>query len=222
MNSLIRYNVQAVLLALALTLSSYFFGRAMDWFKPGSVTVVEWLAVFTSYASTYLCVVQSRTNYYWGAISVLLYSYLFYSTALLSSAILSVYLLPVLVWGWFRWRPDEITRPVEFVEFKWWPAYLGFAAVVWFFLTRIVSSLGAELPGPDSLILVLSVLAQALLDQKKLETWAVWFVVNVIAIYTYSTSGLYLVTFQYAVFLLNTLWASYEWWRTLQTHEQQT
>lgn len=202
-------------IATALTAASYGIGL-----KYGFIEDVSWLeaaSVWTSYVCTYLCVVQSRTNYIFGVISVILLSLLFYQSQLYSSMVLNIYLIPTLIWGWFRWGRDDNTRPVKFVELKWWPAYLGITAVVWFGLVKVTEYMGAAQAPLDSFILAASILAQFLLDQKKIENWGIWFVINVVAIYLYYKTGLFVVAIQYIFFLMNTVWAAYEWRKTMET-----
>ncbi len=54
-------------------------------------------------------------------------------------------------------------------------------------------------------------MAQFMLDNKKLENWGVWAVMNCFAIYTYFAAGLALVGFQYIFFLLNVFYGYYMW-----------
>jgi nicotinamide mononucleotide transporter len=100
--------------------------------------------------------------------------------------------------------------------------YITFTVAVWFILNYITNSMNATLPVTDSAILILSILAQSLLDQKKIETWAIWFAVNVFAIYTYYNSELYMVALQYVVFLMNTLYGTYAWIKTMGDKEIET
>lgn len=201
-------------LATALTGASYGVGLHFKFID--SVSWLEAASVWTSYVCTYLCVVQSRTNYIFGMISVILLSLLFYQSQLYSSMVLNIYLIPTLIYGWFRWGRDEATRPVKFVELKWWPVYLAVTAVVWFGLVKTTEYMGAAQAPLDSFILAASILAQFLLDQKKIENWAVWFCINVVAIYLYFNSGLFVVAIQYIFFLMNTIWAAYEWRKTMK------
>ena len=190
--------------------------------KAGWITEINWLevfSVFTSYSCTYLCVVQSRWNYPIGAISTAALTLLFFQSGLYSSAALNAYLVPTLIWGWFRWRPDHDTRPVTTVKNYWWAAYLGLTALVWLILNYIATQLGATLAAADSFILAGSILAQFLLDQKKLETWFFWAIVNVVAIVTYWNAGLTLVAFQFMFFLANTAYGYFMWKRTMYSEE---
>ena len=72
----------------------------------------------------------------------------------------------------------------------------------------------------DSTILAGTILAQFLLDNKKLQTWIVWAIVNVFAIYTYFTAGLSLVAFQYVFFLANTMYGYAMWKRGMNNENK--
>lgn len=199
------------IIALILTGISYVVGLRAGW-----ITQLDWLEVFavwTSYSCTYLCVKQSRLNYPIGAVSVAAYSLIFWNANLYSSMVLNLYLVGQLVYGWFRWGPDQNTRPVTRMNFKsfWTLAYIGGTAISYSVLLFITWKLGASLPLADSAILVGSILAQFLLDNKKLENWYVWAFVNILSIMTYWHAGLVLVAFQYVFFLCNTVYGYVSW-----------
>jgi nicotinamide mononucleotide transporter len=100
------------------------------------------------------------------------------------------------------------------------PVYLAVSAAVYFGAVWLVTALGGSLAFTDTMILVGTVLAQFLLDNKKLENWIVWAVVNVFAIYTYASIGLPLVAFQYCFFLTNTVYGFITWNNSRkETHE---
>lgn len=203
---------ESLLVGTALTGLSYIVGLAAGW-----ITELNWLelfAVFTSYACTYLCVKERRINYPVGAISTAAYAVLFLQNGLLLSAILNAYLVPTLVYGWFRWRKDTHTRPVTHVSLKMVPVYLLVAGIGYAGAAYISQLLGGSMAWADAMILAATILAQFLLDNKKLETWAVWAIVNVFAIYTYATTGLPLVAFQYVFFLMNTVYGFVIWRRS--------
>lgn len=200
--------VESIFVAIGLTNLSYAVAMYQNW-----ITELNWLEVFsvaTSYSCAYLCVKESRWNYPIGAISVAALSILFYQQSLFSSMALNIYLIPTLIWGWFRWGHDNNTRPVTNLKFdKWLLAYGGFTVLAYLSSTWIAMKLGGSMTGLDAFILVGSILAQFLLDNKKIETWYVWAMVNVVAIYTYFNAELYLVAFQFIFFLANTV---YGWW----------
>lgn len=213
-----RHLAEAFGLAVLFTGLSYWLAIWAGW-----ITSLNWLevfAVFTSYACTWLCVRQRRINYPIGAVSTAAYAVLFLQSDLLASAILNAYLTPALLYGWYRWREDSNRRPVSHLRWRWVPVYLGVTAAAYWGAVQVATFFGGHLAAWDSVILIGTMLAQFLLDNKKIETWFVWAVVNVAAIITYSSSGLWLVAFQYVLFLLNTYIGWRAWRKSLPVPER--
>lgn len=199
----------SLLVGAGLTVLSYVIALAAGWLT--LVNALEAVAVFTSYACTYLCVRQRRVNYVFGVLSTAAYAALFFQSGLLASAVLNVYLVPTLVYGWIRWGSDDRTRPVTRVLGRWIPVYIGVTALAFAGAYAVISALGGQFALTDSIILILSMLAQFLLDNKKIETWFIWIAVNVIAIWQYLSAGLPLAGLQYVFFLANAVWALSVW-----------
>lgn len=175
----------------------------------------ETAAVFFSFACTWLCVRQVRFNYVLGVVSTMLLSYVFWDSGLYGSMALNLYLIPTVIYGWFIWGRDDVTKPVEHVKGK---AMLGYAlATLLTFLgaRAIIDWAGGSMGGLDSWLLVGSIMAQYLLDRKKIETWMVWVAVNVISVYVYFNSGLYLLAAQFVLFLINAIFAYTQWRKDL-------
>lgn len=192
---------------------SFLMGFLLTWVSYGitnlfitnvEVNLLEMFAVVTSYACTWLCVLESRANYPIGVITTASYCLLFIQFDLVASAIVNAYLVFQLAYGWFRWGRDENTRPVQHVAWRWLPMYGLVTAVAYLGALGLTKAFGGSLALTDSVILVGTILAQFLLDNKKIETWLVWVVVNVFAIYTYFNADLPLAGFQYIFFLINT------------------
>ena len=215
-----RVFTEALVVAVFLTALSYLVGRIAGWLpSPDLWTGLEAFAVFTSYACTYMCVKESRFNYPIGAVSTATYSLLFFHYDLVASAILNAYLTPALIYGWFRWRSDNETRHVQHVALKWVPVYILVTGFAYIGALVVARALGGDLAITDSLILIGTMLAQFLLDNKKIETWLVWITVNIAAIYTYFNADLHLAGFQYIFFLLNAFLGYYIWKKNLVPSE---
>jgi nicotinamide mononucleotide transporter len=201
--------IDSVIIGILLTALSYFVAIEANWIS--SLNWLEVFSVFTSYSCTYLCVKERRINYPIGAISTAAYTLLFLQAHLYDSALLNAYLTPALIYGWFRWRKDKNTRRVGFVSLKWWPVYVIVAGAAYLLANYLSHQLGGSMAWSDAFILSGTILAQFLLDNKRLENWVIWMAVNGLAIYEYFASHLYLVGFQYAFFFLNTLYGFYVW-----------
>lgn len=211
--SMIRKVIDSLVIGLILMAFSYAVGFAAGWIT--EVNKLEAFAVFTSYASTWLCVVESRSNYIFGVISTFAYCLLFIQFDLVASAMVNGYLVLSLAYGFFRWRSDENTKPVQHVALKWLPVYALVTAVAYGIALLLTNLAGGHLAKTDTVILVGTILAQFLLDNKKIETWMVWAVVNVFAIYTYFNADLALAGFQYIFFLLNTVLGYVAWRKSM-------
>jgi len=209
-----RNVIESIIIGIVLTGISYLVGIWFHWISVHGLNWLEVFAVFTSYSCTYLCVKERRINYPIGAISSAAYAYLFWKSGLYLSAILNAYLVPTLIYGWIRWRKDDVTRPVTRVAVKWIPAYILVSVAFYGGAALISKHFGGAMAWTDSVILAGSILAQFLLDNKKIENWIVWAVVNIFAIFTYAKTGLPLVAFQYVFFLANTVYGLIEWKRS--------
>lgn len=204
----------SVVAAVLLTGASYGIGVLAGW-----VDAVGWLeafAVATSYSCTILCIRQRRANYVVGAVSTAAYAVLFLQNGLLASALLNLYLTPQLVYGWFRWGRDEQTRPVTWLvrDRRWIPVYLGVTGAAYLGAIWLVGALGGRLVWADAAILAGSLLAQFLLDNKRIETWFVWVAVNVLAVGTYLSAGLVVAGLQYVVFVVTAVLGFRAWLRS--------
>jgi len=74
----------------------------------------------------------------------------------------------------------------------------------------------AALPYWDSIITVLSLLAQWMLARKYLENWVLWIAVDVLGIAVYWFKGLHLAAALYVVFLVLSTCGLVAWWRGLK------
>jgi len=229
-----KLNFYGILIASVLTAVSYVAGIYFQW-----IDKLNWLEIFsvcTSYWCTYLCVFQSRFNYPIGAVSVIALGALFYQQSLFGSAALQVYLLPWLIYGWFRWGPDDATLPISPIIWgfsspsEWfsrinifnfsqlknnWNLLVGDYTVLLvvaysliFFTSKTIDGNAVAL---DSFLFAGSVVAQLMLDNKKMANWWIWIAVDIVSVYEYWGQGLKVLAIQMAIFILNALWGLYEW-----------
>jgi nicotinamide mononucleotide transporter len=239
-----KYILESIAIAVVLTALSYGVGLYLGW-----IVALDWLevfAVFTSYSCTWLCTRQSRWNYPIGVITTAAYSVLFWQWAMPALAIFNLYLVGSLIYGWFRWGSDDNTRPVTRVPLKWYAGYgaIGLVILGLFLLANLmINPAGITALNPiDVSLAVMSGVAQLMLDNKKLETWSLWAMVNIVSIpfflcaglaaLTFSNlslplivaivsnpiswqGGLTLVAFQYIFFLANTYIGHTQWRKTM-------
>jgi nicotinamide mononucleotide transporter len=216
MNKTHRFITEAFIIATILTffmasLTSIGFNKDINW--------LEVSAVYFSFACTWLCTRQVRFSYVLAVISTVLLSITFWQAELFGSMALNIYLIPTVIYGWFIWGKDEVTKPVEHVKLKILPVYLIVTTLTWLGAFLVIKMLDGALPVFDGWILVGSIFAQYLLDRKKIETWFIWIIVNVISIFVYLNSGLYLLAIQFGFFIINAVIGWIFWHRTLERVE---
>lgn len=204
----------SIVYGVVLTGLTYLIAWYAGWVDIHAVAWLELAAVATSYVCTLLCVYQSRWNYPIGIVSTVLYSWLLFKAELPAVALFNLYLVASQTYGWFRWKNDEDTRPVTDIAGLWWLSYAAFGVGVYGLLYLVNWYFGYAMGTLDAVVAVLSGVAQWGLDNKKLQNWHIWAIVNVLSLYLYFHQGLYLVTLQYVYFLGNTIYGWYSWKNT--------
>ncbi len=220
-NSVLRNDfVLAATVGALLTAFSIGIALGFGWISSTNLNWFEIAATFFNYASFYLCVKQRRAYYLIGILGYIAFVVVYLQANLLASTALSAYLSVALIVGFFMWRRDDNTLPVSRIEAKWWPVYIGATILAYVGASAIVTALGGTFPFWDAFILIFTILAQFMLDRKKIENWFVWIVfVNGVGTVLYFSTGLYLVAVQQLLFGLFSAWGWYEWHQSRKTQE---
>ncbi len=174
-------------------------------------------------AFTLVCVILSVKRSLWqfpfGVVGTGLGFFVFWRANLYSSAALQPFFLAVQFYGWWYWlRGDHGSRPRIKTTEPWLIAILCLSALCAAAGAAIAldAFTDAQLPIADAAIFGLSVVAQFLLDRKRIENWPIWAVINVISVYVYATQGLWLYTALYVFFFFNAFWGWWEWHKELR------
>jgi nicotinamide mononucleotide transporter len=210
-----------------LTALVYGIGMWQGWItpylqEPTLMFGLEVVGVFLNFACVWLVVRQKMANWWIGIVASALLGIFFFKLNLLASATLSLaYFVPIQVWGWWNWKNGmnaDATKGLNVgtMDFIGYVQVGLLGLVAWYFISQLFVYFGAALAPLDTGILVLSVMAQYLLGWKRIESWALWFAVNVLSIYVYGQMGAYLVAMQYAIFLLNAANGGYQWSKDLR------
>lgn len=208
-----RYIAEAFAIATMLTGS---FTIAQGAFVGDPINPWETASVFFSFACTWLCTRQVRFNYVLGVISTMLLVVTFYQAKLYGSMALNLYLIPTVIYGWYIWGKDIHSRPVQRTTARGWVQYAVATAITWAGAVAAIKAFGGSVARVDGALLVGSVLAQWMLDRKKLENWIIWAVVNVASVIVYWNAGLHLLSLQFAVFFINTMIAYRQWRNSME------
>lgn len=210
----INQSLVSAALGVVLTALSYAIIYLID--PSTSFNWLDALAVSTSYSCTWLCVVQSRLNYLIGAVSVALYSLLFWQAGFTALAAFNLYMVGSLLYGWFRWGSDSNPRRVRSLQFDIWTlSYITIGLTIATACMIINNWFPSTFSTMDIIITALSGMAQTMLDNKRLQNWHIWFIVNLLSMWAFYYGGMYLVLSQYVFFTLNTVIGYISWKRSM-------
>ena len=188
---------------------------------------LEWAANILTALCIYLAGRNKVLTWPVGIIATCLFGVLFYKAGLFADSLLQVFFIATGIIGWMGWKNNKIVEEIPtHIDVKKFVLYSVIAISVaiaygYFLLYRVADTFDAYVPFVDSLILTLSILGQLLLMRKKIETWMVWIVVNIISVPLYFSRDLYLTSFMYSLFLINAV-VSYFYWKKLMGEKNVT
>jgi len=207
--------VQAAVIAVVLTTTTYALAVALGWIT-GALNWFEIAAGVLNYAATFLCIKQKRAYALIGIAGSATWAYVFWSNNLLASAVVNAYLALTLIYGYWRWGKDNSSRPVHHLALKWVPAYAGVTALIYFGAVWLTTAFGGSFAFWDAAILVLTILAQLLQDQKVITVWIIWTLVNIVGVVLYFNTEIYFAMIQQVIFGLANIWGWMEWKKTMK------
>ena len=192
---------------------------------------VEWAGFVLSLAMVYCNIRQIHWGWLLAILSSVLYGFVFWKTELYGQAALQVMFIVMAAWGWQQWlqgrSQDEpapnITAttdllPIRSLQRHEWHRAGVATLLAWSFCTLVLQQFSdSKVVGLDALITALALLGQYLLGRKKIETWWVWLVVNILTIALMVTQHLWLTAFLYFVFAVLSV-VGLKAWRKQHAH----
>lgn len=181
---------------------------------------IELFAAVLGLVNVALVVQRSLWNYPFGIAMVSLYFFVFLVERLYSDALLQVFFLGIQVYGWLNWRAvkaDEGTVRVEVMRWPprlFWAAATAIAILAWGTMMHRMTDAAA--PYADATIAGLSVAAQLLQSLRRIESWVMWILVDIIAIDLFWSRGLEVTALLYGLFLVMSVVGLIGWARRLK------
>ena len=174
---------------------------------------VEWAGFVLSLAMVYCNIRQFHWGWPLAIASSILYGYVFWNTQLYGQAALQMMFIAMAAWGWRQWlRGQTLTEPspetnsaqalpISLLRRHERLRLLGVTILVWVLCTWVLEEFSeSKVLYWDALITALALLGQYLLGRKKIETWWVWLVVNILTIALMASQDLWLTALLYFVF----------------------
>jgi nicotinamide mononucleotide transporter len=180
---------------------------------------LELAATLVTLACVVLGVLRNLWQFPVGIVGTALFFVVVLQRHIYANAALQLFFVCVQVYGWWYWmkgaaghRPPIRTTP----PLIWLGACAGAVAIALLVIAPVLRAYTpSTTPIVDAHTFTLSVVAQFLLDRKRIETWLVWTIVNVLSVWLYISAGFWLFTALYVFFFFNAFWGWWEWRRHL-------
>jgi nicotinamide mononucleotide transporter len=178
---------------------------------------VEWTATALGIACVALAARRSIWTFPSGIGSVVLLGVVVFEARLYADALLQLFFVAANLYGWATWRRtqartgDVALGVLDTGGRARWGAAILLGWLLWGAAMHRWTD--AALPWWDSGIAAVSVAAQLLMAQRRIETWWLWIAVDLASVPLYLTKGLFLFAGLYAVYLGLALWGLASWLR---------
>jgi nicotinamide mononucleotide transporter len=183
------------------------------------VTALEIAANLVATTSILLASRNSVQTWWVGIVGCALFAWLFFEAQLYADVTLQIVFIATSLAGWRFWAHGTAgaVPPIRRAP----PTLLGVMAAISIAVTAGYGALlhgftDAYAPFVDSAVLVLSLVAQFLLVRRMIETWAVWVLVDTVAVPLYLSRGLHLTAALYALYWLNAFYGGWQWRREMR------
>lgn len=181
---------------------------------------LESAGFFTGVVGVYLAAEEHLANYPVGIVNVLLYSVFFFQGRMFGDAALQLVFFAFLVHGWISWTRRDSSEETLSVGRLTFRQSLTAAAVVvagTAALYPLLLHVEGKSPLVDGFTTSGSLVAQFLLNRKRIENWVLWIVVDLVYLPWYVKLGYYPTAILYAIFLGLAVLGFLSWRQTLSS-----
>lgn len=171
-----------------------------------------------------------------GIVGVILYIFLFYQIQLYSDFVEQIYFLITSFWGWYLWTHPQTEEKDSGNNLKigsidnktifiWLLVIVLGTLALGYFMDHVHLYLPQFFPEKasyaylDSFTTVMSFVATILMAKKKVESWYLWILVDVIGIFLYFFKGVKFISLEYLIFLILAVQGLISWRKELSSYK---
>jgi nicotinamide mononucleotide transporter len=164
------------------------------------MTPLEIAAALVTLANVWLATYENMWTWPTGIGSVVLYAIFFFQQRLYGNAFLQLIFFIMTLHGWYEWLRGGVNHSrlrVRRASRRQWIGTMTAALLLTPVIVWILRRFSGSAPILDGLTTAFSISAQWMLNEKLLENWWVWFVVDIVTVrmlmfsHSYITAGLY-------------------------------
>lgn len=168
--------------------------------------MIEFIAALFTIASVILTIKANKLCWPVGIVGIIFYMIIFYQHSLWSNFYLQFIFIIQSILGIINWNKSEKKLPITWVKNK---INIVIMILLIYPLFFYISKNGS-MPHLDS-ITTFSVIATGLLIYKKIDAWIFWLLVDIISVFMFYKSGLYLSMGIYVIFTITAIIGLKEW-----------
>jgi len=184
-------------------------------------TPLEIAAALFILVNVWLATVENIWTWPTGIVGVILYAVVNYKAGYFANAGLQLVYLVLSIMGWYEWLhggPKGTELHVRRTNRRQWIGCAIWSVVLWiaiYELLRITNN--AQQLMFDSGTTALSLVGQWMMNEKLLENWWFWLVVDIAYVPMYYRSGNWVTSVLYAVFCILCIKGIVDWKRSLRS-----
>ncbi len=171
-----------------------------------AMSLIEIFGLISGILAVWLLIKQSIWTWPIGITYIAASLYIFYSAKLYADLALHIFYLLMHIYGWYYWLKGgdrtESALAVSSEDNKTLLILLALCAVTIFISGTLFSAYtDADLPYWDNTTSVLSLLAMWLQSRKKIESWALWLIIDILAAGIYFYKEIYFYSLLYIIYI---------------------
>lgn len=174
---------------------------------------IQILATLTGVVSIYYTVKQNILCWLFGIISNVLLFYYFYNIELYGQTLYQIVSITQCIVGWYYWKHKETHEITKLSNKHYWSLFIVSCIVGSVFGLYIDNF--SILSSYDGMTLSLGILAVILLILKKIDSWFIYMIMNILTIIICIYKGVYGVAILNVLYFVMSIWGYKEWKKDL-------
>jgi len=186
---------------------------------------LELLGLFSGLLCVWLLIRQNVLTFPIGLIYAIVTVVVVARADLFADVLLNVYYVLMNAYGWYFWvYGGQERRRTQGLSVAWTPTSQRWALAALIVVGTVAmgaffsSQTSASLPYPDSFTTVASFAAMWMSARKYLESWILWFVIDVVQVVLYLIKGIEAYALLYLVYLVMAFYGWKSWRVTMKQH----
>jgi nicotinamide mononucleotide transporter len=191
------------------------------------VKIISWItenyfeitATLIGLTSIYFMIKEIALFWILGVINSAIFIFIYYNSGIFAYMILQIYYVIFNLYSFWYWtrkkqskEPLVINNITKKAAFYIFISFIGIYSVVVLVLLKFTES---DIPYIDAFISTTSIIAVYMLMKKYIESWYVWFITDLVTVFTLIEKKLFITITLYAFYMFFTLIGYLEWRKKL-------